>query len=186
MFISHWNIEKWIIRNENIDYVKGIPRHENRLKRVLHCCSFQLTLFIEQCVQIEMIKRFIVPLVPKTPHHRKKVLLWGKLHPCIQILFYSDYSLISSRDGLACSLNGHEDCLPQRSYRRRYLLSISRGLKWRTGSCMYAGCRELFMGSSRHLEHGTRGLTAIYGRWDSSGVRLTTTYTSCQVRYLSY
>ena len=31
---------------------------------------------------------------------------------------------------------------------------------------------------NRHLNHGTRGLTAIYRRWDFSRVRLTTTYTS--------
>ena len=28
------------------------------------------------------------------------------------------------------------------------------------------------------LEHGTRGYTAIYERWDFSGVKVTTTYTS--------
>ena len=43
---------------------------------------------------------------------------------------------------------------------------------------MYADYIKLFTGSSRHLEHGTQGLTAIYGRWNFSGVRLTTTCTS--------
>ena len=51
-----------------------------------------------------------------------------------------------------------------------------RGSRWRTRSRMYAGCKELFTGSSKHLGIGTRGLTTIYGRWDSSRVRLTTTW----------
>ena len=57
---------------------------------------------------------------------------------------------------------------------------------WRTGRRMYADCIELFTGSSRLLEHGTWVLTTIYGRWDFSRVRLTTTCTSWQVRCLSY
>ena len=53
---------------------------------------------------------------------------------------------------------------------------VAKGFSQKEG--MYADCIEVFTGSSKHLEHGTRGLTAIYGRWDFNEVRLTTTCTS--------